>query len=128
MANDSRKVKQFTIEGIFIKTFDSISDATKETKVNLGSITNCCRKKVKSAGGYVWEYDLSDVISPSEEAKKQALKDIEKDKEQQQKEEIITPYRTTANPYYISSNKGWVNEERRKLKDGILVISHLVKY
>jgi hypothetical protein len=49
-----KKIKQITINGEFIRTWDSISDAKKELKIL--HISECCLHKIKSAGGYKWEY------------------------------------------------------------------------
>jgi len=54
----SRKVCQHTLDDTrtLIKTFDSISIAARELGVCYVSISNCCRGKVKSAGGYFWTH------------------------------------------------------------------------
>ena len=39
-----------------IKTYDSMKDAEKETNIKYQGISKCCRKKQKSAGGYLWKY------------------------------------------------------------------------
>ena len=40
--------------------FESIREASERTGVNPNSISNCCRGKSKSAGGYVWEFKKED--------------------------------------------------------------------
>lgn len=50
------KTKQFTKEGIFIKEFKSIVDASKNTNIYATSIGACCNGKRKSAGGFKWRY------------------------------------------------------------------------
>lgn len=47
-------ISQFTKEGVFIKSFKSVSQARKETKVN--NISACLNNnlKYKTAGGYIW--------------------------------------------------------------------------
>lgn len=48
------KVNQYTLEGIFIKTYNTIALAKKNTgATNIGS---CCRKQRKYSGGYKWYY------------------------------------------------------------------------
>ena len=50
----TQKVNQYDLGGNFIKTWDSITIATKETGVS--NISACCRGKLKQAGGYKWKY------------------------------------------------------------------------
>lgn len=50
------KVKQYSLDGIFIKQFEYIKDAAKELNIDDSSISACCRKKRKTAGGYIWKY------------------------------------------------------------------------
>ena len=51
-----RPVIQYTREGEYINTFDSVTEASKATSVNLGHICQCCLKKEKTAGGFVWKW------------------------------------------------------------------------
>ena len=53
---NSRKVLQFTKSGEFIKEWTSMSEASKQLKINCSNICCCCNEKRKSAGGYVWKY------------------------------------------------------------------------
>lgn len=54
--NNFRIIEQYDKEGNFIKEWKQIVTASKELKINATSIVKCCRKKRKSAGGYVWKY------------------------------------------------------------------------
>lgn len=49
-----KPVDQYTLEGVFIKTFKSIKDAKKE----LGNVAidKCAKGKRKTAGGFIWKY------------------------------------------------------------------------
>lgn len=49
-----KKVVQYDINGNFIKIYDSIISAQKET--NIYHISDCCLNKLKTAGGYIWKY------------------------------------------------------------------------
>ena len=54
-----RKINQYDLEGNFIKTWNSISDAEKSLNIqSIGKICECCKHKNgrKSAFGYKWEY------------------------------------------------------------------------
>ena len=53
---NSKKILQFTKSGEFIKEWTSMSEAERELGIAHSSISGCCNGKLKSAGGYVWEY------------------------------------------------------------------------
>lgn len=49
-----KKIKQYDLEGNFIKEWDSIKEASSAIKTtHIGAV---CSKKRKTAGGYKWEY------------------------------------------------------------------------
>ena len=52
----SKKVKQFTKEGEFVKEWCCIFDAAKEFDGYGCNITKCCKGQTKSAYGFVWKY------------------------------------------------------------------------
>jgi len=53
----SNKVDQYSIDGKFIRTFDSIKEASLSLgKRDNGSINNCCKGNRKTVWGYVWKY------------------------------------------------------------------------
>ena len=56
--NRSKKINQYDKNGNFIKTWDCISDVTKQLKISSANIVKCCqhKKNRNSAGGYIWEY------------------------------------------------------------------------
>lgn len=52
-----KKVKQidrYTLQ--VIKVYESISVASNETGVRSTSISSCCKKRLKTAGNYIWRY------------------------------------------------------------------------
>lgn len=53
-----RKVNQYTLNGKFIKTWKSLTEASKLLGVgNRGSnIINVCRGRQKTTGGFIWKY------------------------------------------------------------------------
>ncbi len=51
-----KKVYQYSMEGELLKEYESVSLASKETKINKSSISKVCRNERKSSGGYKWEY------------------------------------------------------------------------
>ena len=52
----SKSVKQYDLEGNFIKEYGSAHIASQETNVCYASIKKCRCKKQKTAGGYIWTY------------------------------------------------------------------------
>ena len=86
-------VSQYTLDNVFIKKYDSLLDAEKETGVFNGYISKVCRGIKKTGGGYIWKY-TSHIITthPVPEGK------------------IMTGY-----PNYIITNDGKVyNSQRNK--------------
>lgn len=51
-------VLMYSKNGIFLCRFDAINEAAITMDISCGSIVECCKGKRKSAGGYVWKYDL----------------------------------------------------------------------
>nr|DAK53368.1 MAG TPA: homing endonuclease [Caudoviricetes sp.] len=49
-------VEMLTLDGVVIQEFNSQVEASQETGVRHGSISNCCRGFAKTAGGYKWRY------------------------------------------------------------------------
>ncbi len=55
-----KRVNQYTKNGEFITSYDSLADASEITGTNLSSICNCCQnRKQKTANGFMWQYDNS---------------------------------------------------------------------
>lgn len=52
----SKKVIQYSLNGVYVSEFYGISEAHRETKVNLGHISEVARGNRKSAGGFIWKY------------------------------------------------------------------------
>lgn len=53
---NSKPVLQFTLKGEFIKTYPSTHEAERQTGISNSHISNCCKGKRKTAGGYCWRY------------------------------------------------------------------------
>ena len=51
-------VSQYTLSNVFIKEYESLLDAEKETGIYNGHISCVCRgvRDQKTAGGYIWKY------------------------------------------------------------------------
>lgn len=54
--NFTRKVKQYDLNWIFIKEYDSIVLAAKEMNVSKGTISGVLIKHRKTAAGFIWRY------------------------------------------------------------------------
>lgn len=52
----SIKVNQYSLEWIFIKTWYSIADVTRELWISRQSIRRCCTLRYKKAGWFIWKY------------------------------------------------------------------------
>jgi group I intron endonuclease len=50
---------QFNKEGVFLKKYSSIKEASNTNNIDRASISNCAAGKRKSAGGYLWSYTNS---------------------------------------------------------------------
>lgn len=57
-ASNSEKIKvnQYDINGNFIKQWNYIREVQKALNINNANISECCRGKRKTAGGYIWRY------------------------------------------------------------------------
>lgn len=52
----TKKIIQYDLDGNFIKTWDSIKEASVNLNINACGILNCCKKRSKKSGGYIWRY------------------------------------------------------------------------
>lgn len=53
----SKSVSQFSKDMTLINTFSSVRKAAESTGIHKTSISNCCRGKAKTAGGFIWQYN-----------------------------------------------------------------------
>lgn len=51
-----KSINSYTKTGIYIKTFESIKQASEELNINKGNIVSVLKNKRKSAGGYIFKY------------------------------------------------------------------------
>ena len=56
IALEGKTVSQFDIKGNYIKTYPSISTASRETGISQKTISNNLNGRTKSAGSYVWKF------------------------------------------------------------------------
>lgn len=56
-SKDKRKpIVQYDLEGNFIREWESITNAAKETNQSHSNIADCCKGKTKTAKGSVWKF------------------------------------------------------------------------
>ena len=53
---NNKPILQYTLDGVFIREWDSVTTASKELNLNISSICMCCKEKYQSCGGYKWNY------------------------------------------------------------------------
>ncbi len=53
-----KPVAQYTLEGVFVKEWESIKSASESMRISHGNIISCCKGVRKSTGGYKWQYAL----------------------------------------------------------------------
>lgn len=58
--NRNKKVKQFTLEGSFLKEFKSVKEAASFVKCSSSLITLACKGKLKHGKGFIWKYAEDD--------------------------------------------------------------------
>ena len=56
--SNSKRVLQFDKNGNFIQAWKSTKEIERKLKIRNGNISNCCHGRYKTAGGYVWRYDV----------------------------------------------------------------------
>ena len=52
----SRHINQYTLDGKFIKKWDSARDIKRELGYSPSNIITCCNGKYRQAYGYIWKY------------------------------------------------------------------------
>ena len=52
----AKPVYQYSKDGTFIKKWDYMNEAAKNLNLSRGSISNVCRGRGKTSGGFVWSY------------------------------------------------------------------------
>ena len=61
-ATKAKKIIQKTLEGGFIKIWDSAKQAQRETTYSQGNISRCCNGEYLTAYGFKWEYISNSTI------------------------------------------------------------------
>ena len=58
-----KPVYQFSLNGVLIKRWNMIEEASKELDIDRSGISACCNGKCKTFYGFVWSYDNNFVLS-----------------------------------------------------------------
>lgn len=53
---ESKKIKQYDLDGNLIKIWDCLTDVERELKIPCSSISKVANRKSRSAGGFVWRF------------------------------------------------------------------------
>jgi uncharacterized Fe-S cluster-containing protein len=62
LIDNTKKVSMYSLDGIFVEEFNSITDAESKTGILGVNISACCKYKVRQAGGYQWRYEKFETI------------------------------------------------------------------
>jgi hypothetical protein len=60
-AAPTHPIKQYNLNGNFVRDWDRIIDVEKELGIANQTITSCCKGRKDSAGGFIWRYQDSPV-------------------------------------------------------------------
>ena len=109
---NDKPVDQYELDGTFVKTHVSISEAAREVVSTCGSssITACCKNKRRQAGGFVWRYHGED---------------FEQEYKPRAKKPRTEPIKTKAVPVYAYDKKtleffkGWPSGSSASKETGI---------
>lgn len=54
--SQSKPVCQYALDGRLLNTYKSVCEASRQTGISQGDISNCCLGRYKSAGGFIWKF------------------------------------------------------------------------
>lgn len=55
-SNLYKRVAQYSLQGDLIAIYESVTQASTVTGIGRSAIGQCCNKKSKTSGGYIWKY------------------------------------------------------------------------
>jgi len=64
-SNAKIRINQYSLDGIYIKTWESCRSIDKGLKVSRSTVVACCKGERLTAGGYKWKYAQSSHVSIS---------------------------------------------------------------
>lgn len=62
----SQPISKYDLDGNYIESFYTYSDAVKDVKTSRSTIKACCELKYKQAGGFQWRFGIEKQIPPCE--------------------------------------------------------------
>lgn len=74
--SEGKEVNQYSLDGIYIKTFKNQLEAERQTDVSCSGISACCLGKCKTYGGYIWLFNEGNTNNISPRKNKIAPKTI----------------------------------------------------
>lgn len=100
--HDSSKVHQYSLDGEYIRSFDSMGEATRElgAKSHTG-IRKVCEGKLHTSLGYQWRYEKTDRIPPAE-MRKTSSKQVASLDEDGNIIQIFDSIKDASNAYHIT--------------------------
>ncbi|ABT15152.1 hypothetical protein NY2A_B753L [Paramecium bursaria Chlorella virus NY2A] len=60
----AKKVYKYALDGSFIRSYDSVSEAAEDVKGDDGSISKCATGYRKSASDFIWRYVYTETVEP----------------------------------------------------------------
>lgn len=60
--SQGRAINQYTLEGIFIQTWECVSSAARYYQTDRSSIARCCKGQFKKSAGFKWKYKDEDIV------------------------------------------------------------------
>lgn len=57
---NAKSINQYTLNGIFIKTWESMMDIKRDLGIDNRYVSAVCRNKQKTACGFKWKYNIKD--------------------------------------------------------------------
>ena len=67
-------VHQYSLDGLYIKSYASISDANRENNIASGKISECCHNNRKSIGGFMWSFKKENSLNKYKRKSKEIYK------------------------------------------------------
>lgn len=62
-AKPKKIVAQYDLDGNYIRTYKSISEASKATGISTTVISKCCKGKRRTSKGFIWKYIEEDILA-----------------------------------------------------------------
>ena len=64
----TRKVLKYSLERVYLDKFNSVDEAAKSIGLTRHAIIRACNKKNKTAGGFIWDYNVNKLVDVPEDS------------------------------------------------------------